>query len=37
MSRVITAYPDAWGAFVVGQHYYYYFCITILKGFGGAR
>jgi hypothetical protein len=35
MSRVITAYPDAWLAFVLGQHYY--FCVTILEWFGGPR
>jgi|GEM_PF-3655323 len=34
MSRVITAYPDAWLALVVRQHY---FRVTILEGFGGAR
>src|ERR1700692_4413660 len=34
MSRVITAYPGAWLALVVRQHY---FRVTILEGFGGAR
>lgn len=34
MSRVSTAYPVAWLALVLRQHYYY-FCVTISEGFGG--